>query len=301
MLLVLEDLHWADAGTAMMLRHVARNCGRRRFVIAGAYRTTQTAKEDPLADVLGAMRTETECTAIRLRALDPKAIGQLLAAEAGAPVSPSLITAIATQTGGNPFFAKEMIRHLAEERALHEDSSGALETTLPLVAVPEGVRQVLAHRCARMSAGANRLLEAASGLAGPFLFPVAAAAADLDDTGALSALDELLAAGMIRPDEVPERYEFGHALVRQAIYDTLSPSRQARLHRRLAHGLEAAEPAFPAARIRPRSSPSTRAAGPARRGGRGRRGDRGGGPGAGRGCARGGRRLPHHRCRSRRT
>ena len=244
-LLVLEDLHWADAGTAMMLRHVARNCGRRRFVIAGAYRTTQTAKEDPLADVLGAMRTETECTAIRLRALDPKAIGQLLAAEAGAPVSPSLITAIATQTGGNPFFAKEMIRHLVEERALHEDSSGALETTLPLVAVPEGVRQVLAHRCARMSAGANRLLEAASGLAGPFLFPVAAAAADLDDTGALSALDELLAAGMIRPDEVPERYEFGHALVRQAIYDTLSPSRQARLHRRLAHGLEAARARVP--------------------------------------------------------
>ena len=74
---------------------------------------------------------------------------------------------------------------------------------------------------------------------------VAAAAADLDDTGALSALDELLAAGMIRPDEVPERYEFGHALVRQAIYDTLSPSRQARLHRRLAHGLEAARARVP--------------------------------------------------------
>jgi predicted ATPase len=110
-LLVLEDLHWADAGTAMMLRHVARNCGRHRFLIAGAYRTTQTAKEDPLADVLGAMRTETECTAIRLRALDPKAIGQLLAAEAGAPVSPSLITAIATRTGGKDASGNKLAVH----------------------------------------------------------------------------------------------------------------------------------------------------------------------------------------------
>ena len=166
-LLVLEDLHWADASSAMMLRHIGRNCGRNRLLIAGAYRTTETVKQDPLGDVLGAMRAETECTTIRLRPLDTAAVGELLAAEAKAPVSPALINAIATQTGGNPFFAKEMMRHLVEERALHEDSSGALETTLPLVAVPEGVRQVLSRRCARLSAGANRLLEAASGFPGP--------------------------------------------------------------------------------------------------------------------------------------
>jgi hypothetical protein len=74
---------------------------------------------------------------------------------------------------------------------------------------------------------------------------VAAGAADLDDAAALSALDELLAAGMIRPGAAPERYEFGHALVRHAVYDSLNPSRQARLHRRLAHGLEAARAQVP--------------------------------------------------------
>ena len=242
-LLVLEDLHWADASSAMMLRHVARNCGRHHLFIAGAYRTTETvtartAKQDPLGDVLGAMRSETECATIRLQALDTASVGQLLAAEAEAPVSLSLIRAIATETGGNPFFVKEMMRHLVEERALHEDSAGALETSLPLVAVPDGVRQVLARRCARLSAGANCLLESASGFSGPFLFPVAAVVADLDDGAALTALDELLAAGMIRPDEIAERYDFGHALVRHAIHDALNPSRQARLHRRLAHALE---------------------------------------------------------------
>jgi len=244
-LLVLDDLQWADAGTAMMMRHVARSCGHRRFLIAGAYRTTEVVTRDPLADVLGAMQAEAECTVIGLQALGTEAIGRLVAAEAGAPVSPSLVTAIAAHTGGNPFFAKEMIRHLLEERALAEDGSGALTASLPLVAVPEGVRQVLARRCARLPARANRLAEAASGFAGPFLFPVSAAAAGLGDRAALAALDELLAAGLIRPGQAPERYEFGHALVRQAIYDTLSPSRQARLHRRLAQALQTARVRVP--------------------------------------------------------
>jgi len=247
-LLVLDDLHWADAGTAMMMRHVARSCGQRRLLIAGAYRTTEArsteAGRDPLGDALGAMQAETECTTIRLGALSAEAIGQLLAAETGTPVSASLTTAIGDHTGGNPFFAKEVIRHLAEERALHQDDSGELETGL-LLAVPDGVRQVLARRRARMSAEANQLLECGSGFAGPFLLPVAAMAAGLDDPSALAALDELLAAGMIRPGDAPERYDFGHALVRHAVYDALNPSRQARLHRRLAHGLEAARARVP--------------------------------------------------------
>jgi DNA-binding SARP family transcriptional activator len=253
-LLILDDLHWADAGTAMMMRHVARSCAHSRLLIAGAYRTTEMVTEDPLADVLGALQAETECSTIPLRALGSEAVGQLAAAEAGGPVSPSLAAAIAVHTGGNPFFAKEMIRHLLEERALADggsgvlakDDSGVLEAPLPLVAVPEGVRQILARRRARLPAEANRLAECASGFAGPFLFPVAAAAAGLDDTAALAALDKLLAAAMIRPGETAERYEFGHALARQAIYDTLSPSRQARLHRQLAHGLEAARARVPA-------------------------------------------------------
>ena len=70
-LLVLDDLHWADAGTALMMRHVARTCGQRQLLIAGAYRTTEAAR-DPLGDALGAMQAETECTTIRLGALSAR-------------------------------------------------------------------------------------------------------------------------------------------------------------------------------------------------------------------------------------
>ena len=82
-LLVLDDLQWADSGTAMMMRHLARSLERRRLLLAGAYRTTETVREDPLADVLGAMQVETDCMTIRLRTLDTEAVGQLLAAEGG--------------------------------------------------------------------------------------------------------------------------------------------------------------------------------------------------------------------------
>ena len=63
-LLILDDLHWADAGTAMMMRHVARSCAHRRLLIAGAYRTTEMITEDPLTDILGALQAETECSTI---------------------------------------------------------------------------------------------------------------------------------------------------------------------------------------------------------------------------------------------
>ena len=273
------------------------SCGHRRFLIAGAYRTTEVVTRDPLADVLGAMQAEAECTVIRLQALGAEAIGQLVAAEAGAPVSPSLVTAIAAHTGGNPFFAKEMIRHLQEgcaggrrlrdagsEPAVGGSSRGSTAGPGPPPRAVAGQSQ---------PARRGRV-----GFAGPYPFPVTARAAALGDRPALAALDELLAAGLIRPGQVPERYEFGHALVRQAIYDTLSPSRQARLHRRLAQAQQTARARDPGC-----AEPGEIVAqyvgqpGPARRGRRGARRARGCGPGASRRSARDGGRVPNHRRR----
>ena len=245
-LLVLDDLQWADAGTAMMMRHVARSCGHRRFLIAGAYRTTEVVTRDSLADVLGAMQAEAECTVIRLQALGTEAIGQLGRCGGGG-------AGFAVPGHGHRgAHRREPVLRQGNDPPLAGGACAGVKTapgrwtaSLPLVAVPEGVRQVLARRCARLPARANRLAEAASGFAGPFLFPVAGAAAGLGDRAALAALDELLAAGLIRPGQAPERYEFGHVLVRQAIYDTLSPSRQARLHRRLAQALQTARARVP--------------------------------------------------------
>ena len=100
---------------------------------------------------------------------------------------------------------------------------------------------MLARRRNRLSDGANAFLDHAAGYGRPFPFAVVATAAGLlDDDAALSVLDEVITAGLVVPDIGPERYEFGHALIRHAVYADLNPSRRARMHRRLADAARAA-------------------------------------------------------------
>ena len=242
--LVLDDLQWADASTLTTLRHIARVLVGHRLLLVGAYRSGEVSPE--LADVLGALRTETDLTAVRLRGLDADALRGMLGALAAAPVSAALADTIQQETRGNPFFAREVLRHLLETQAVQLDAEGALQGGLPLEAVPEGLRDVLRRRRAHLTPGANRLLEVAAGFDGPVPFPVAVEVAELEDAVALAALDEVLAAGLIEADVVPERYQFGHALIRHAVYADLNPSRRVRLHRKLAQALEAARVASPA-------------------------------------------------------
>jgi predicted ATPase len=239
--LVLDDLQWADASTLVTLRHIARVLVGHRLLLVGAYRSGEVGPE--LVDALGALRTETEVTAVHLHGLAADALGRMLGALAAAPVSAALADTIQRETRGNPFFAREVLRHLLETQAIQLDADGALHAGLLLEAVPEGLRDVLARRRARLTPDANRFLDVAAGFDGPFPFAVVAEVAELEDAAALAALDEVLDSGLIEADVAPERYQFAHALIRHAVYADLNPSRRVRLHRKLAHALEAARAA----------------------------------------------------------
>jgi DNA-binding SARP family transcriptional activator len=241
--LVLDDLHWADASTLVTLRHLARVLAPRRLLLVVAYRSDETGPD--LLDTLGALRAEAEVTTVHLHGLDSDALRRMLGELAAAPVSAALAETIQRETRGNPFFAREVIRHLLETQAMQPDADGALQADVPLEAVPEGLRDVLARRRSRLSPDANRFLDAAAAFDGPFPFAIVAEVAALDDDAALAALDQVLDAGLIDPDVIPERYQFGHALIRHAVYADLNPSRRVRLHRRMAHALEAARAASP--------------------------------------------------------
>jgi DNA-binding SARP family transcriptional activator len=240
--LLIDDLHWADAGTVAMLRHVARNTRGRRLLLVGAYRESEITGGHPLHDALGAPRSEAECTVQRLAALDRTSVERYMAALAGGPVATELVAAVCAETGGNPFFTREVVHHLQEDGAVSRGSDGLLRAVLPLTTVPEGVRHVIARRRRRLTGKANRLLDVAAAVEGPFLFEPARAAAALHEDG-LDALDQLLDAGLVVPDSVPDRYDFTHALIRHTVYQELNPSRRLRLHRDLAVALAAARDA----------------------------------------------------------
>jgi class 3 adenylate cyclase len=238
--LVLDDLHWADRGTIAMMRHVARFASKHRTLILGAYRDVELDRQHPLADALSAMRREVEYERVSLKGLAAEDVSTLLQTIAEQEVNQALAQAISDETGGNPFFIREVLIHLVEEGKLYREdgqwrSKAASVTEL---GIPEGVRQVITRRLSRLGEPANRLMTAASAFNGGFRLETVAAVAGLEESAALDAVDEALEAQLVRPGDRAEHYDFTHALIRHTLYGELNPSRQVRLHRQIAEALE---------------------------------------------------------------
>lgn len=173
-----------------------------------------------------------------MKGLDTTEVGDLLQRWATLSLPYSLIAKIADETTGNPFFVREVLLHLVEEGKLRFDEGRWAAANVDEIGIPEGIRQVVMLRLAHLSKGANQLLSTAAAFHGPFPFGVAATVAELDERGALNGLDEALAAGFLRRSRDADRYEFSHTIVGHALYAELNPSRQVRLHRRIAETME---------------------------------------------------------------
>lgn len=231
LLLILDDLQWADDATSAMLARLARLAPELPLMVAAGRRsepeTAPGAAEAPpggRVDLAGIDRDHTRT---------------LLEALADHEVPPDFVDALHRETGGNPFFVREILLHLAEIGEIARQAPGQW-TALHEVAQldwPASVREVVERRLARLSDDARRLLVVACAFPGSFDFPIAAATANLAEPDALDALDEALEAQLVREAEVADRYEFSHALVRGVLYAGLNPSRRTRTHRRLAESL----------------------------------------------------------------
>jgi class 3 adenylate cyclase/tetratricopeptide (TPR) repeat protein len=239
-LLVLDDLQWADRSTVALVRHLVRFAPRERILILGAYPDADLDRSHPLSELLGVMAREAGYDQLHLRGLEPAEVTQLLGALGGHAVEENVGAAWVRQTEGNPFFIMELLRHLIEEGTLFQGPDGRWTTTKPLLelGIPERIREVVARRLARLSKAANQLLQAGAAFDGTFRFAVAARMADLPEMEALDALDEALASRLLVSAGSDETYAFVRTLIRQTVYAEFSPSRQIRLHRRAAEALE---------------------------------------------------------------
>jgi class 3 adenylate cyclase/tetratricopeptide (TPR) repeat protein len=237
--LVLDDLHWADKGTIAMMRHVARFVTKHRILMLGAYRDVELDRQHPLSDALAQLRREVEYERIALKGLEESDIGAMLTSITEQEVPEAFVHAISDETDGNPFFIREVLIHLTEEgKIFQQDGRWTSNVSIAEMGIPEGVRQVIGRRLSRLSDSANKLLTAASGFNGPFHIDLAGAAAGLDESAALDAIDEALQAQLLRSTGEHDTYNFTHALIRHTLYGELSPSRQVRLHRQIAEAME---------------------------------------------------------------
>jgi AAA ATPase domain len=222
LVVVLDDLHWADPASVELAAFHARRARRSRQLLVATYRDVELVPGGPLAGPIA--RLEAEGRTLPLGGLDASAVAQVLAGVTGGEPDPELGTSVHRRTGGNPFLVQQVARLLAA----HPDAA----------AVPHGVRDAIQRRLATLG-DAVRLLEAASVL-GPDLRPAVLARVTGQPVGAVLALLGQAAAArvLVGPADELGPWRFAHDLFREVLYDQLDPAGRARLHLEAAAALE---------------------------------------------------------------
>ena len=226
--LVFDDLHWADRPTLQLLRHLVRSPAPRRALYLGTYRESEISERHLLHELIGDLRREGTLRRLELTGLSESEVAELVAELSAAPATESFVRALAGETDGNPFFIEEVVRHI-------RDTAGALteEVTLEEAGVPDGVREVTARRLRRLSENGRAVLLVASVIGREFDYDVLEAVVTQSSDELVEALEEGVEARVLREAGHVGRYAFTHALVRATLYDGISQLRRARLHGRV--------------------------------------------------------------------
>ena len=230
-LLVLDDVQWADRPTLMLLRHVIRAAPASMLVVSACREGERGAGASPDRDD-GRPSAGWVCAErIALGGLVPDQVRSLVETWLGA-TAPGLADALCEESGGNPFFIEELLRHIEEQGG---PSGGDRRQWLGL---PEGVKDVVRARLGRLGSAVADALRVAAVAGREFELSTVGRAARIAPDELVASLDAALAAQLIRESGPPGSYTFNHALVREAIYDELSSARRALLHARIAEAIE---------------------------------------------------------------
>jgi DNA-binding SARP family transcriptional activator len=223
-LLVLDDLQWADDDTLLLVRHLLRRAGDAPVLVVAVSRDHDVAPGSVLGDVIHALDRDGWVRRLPLGGLDEADVRALVRETSPTPSDQAALTRrLMAETAGNPFLVTEMLR-------------------TPLDAgdgqIPLGVQELVAGRLARLGVAATELLRAAAVAGSRFELDLVAAAAGLDEDATLDGLDAALASGLVA-EESAERYRFPHDIVRRTLVAQLSGARRRALHARLADAIEA--------------------------------------------------------------
>ena len=238
LVLILDDLLWADTSSLLLLQFVAREFAETALLIIGTYRDVDVGMQHPLTQTLGDLVRVPGSQSLVLSGLSAQDVARFLALATGSAPADATVVAVHQKTEGNPFFLTEVVRQL-----MSDTSQLALAASQTHIGLPHRVREAITRRLQTLSAACHQLLTTAAVigrefsltlLEGATLPPLATTTATLIDT-----LDEAVAARLIAT--VPNSaglYVFSHALIRETLYEALSTAQRIRLHGQVGTALE---------------------------------------------------------------
>lgn len=232
LLIVLDNLHWADAPSLSLLEFVNQELAASRIMLLGTYRDNEVLRQTPLLQALGDLSRDSQLHRLRLTGLDETAIASLSHRMLGRKLPDRVVSAINDQTDGNPLFVIELIKVLMEE----SDEAGVEPIA---VRIPDGVRETIGRRVSRLSAACNELLTAASVLGRNFGADEAAAVADMEIDRVLALLEQAARSGIVEVAGGGGHYRFTHALIRETLYEEIGTLDRLRLHGRAGDAIAA--------------------------------------------------------------
>ncbi|HEX8856172.1 MAG TPA: AAA family ATPase [Thermoleophilaceae bacterium] len=246
LVLVLEDLHWADQPTLLLLRHSARASERAPLLTLLTFRTTEVPGTEHVMSALTDLERELAFDRITLGGLRDGEVAEMVEEVHGGRASSPLGTALHRETAGNPLFIGQLLRHLEETGALVErDGELALTTPGTGLGVPESIKELVGRRLSSLTEETVSTLRTGAVIGRSFPHEVLVWVERNELDALVDSLEEATAAGLLE-ESVAGRHAFVHALVREAIYEQTSATRRAGLHRRVAEALEASGGAEPA-------------------------------------------------------
>ncbi|RIK42768.1 MAG: hypothetical protein DCC58_10545 [Chloroflexi bacterium] len=235
LLLVLEDQHWADADSLHLLRVLARALPSAPTLLVVTYRDVDLASGDPLYRTLPMLVREARPQRLTLRRLGRESIGELVDARYPLPQAERerLVDHLLANAEGNPFFTEEILRTLEHEQLLTRHGDHWELGDLAQAHVPHLVRQMIDSRVDRLDDNARRLLHVAAVIGSDVPLDLWAQAAGVSDEDLAPVVERALQAQLLAESTQPATLRFPHAIVREAIYESMILPRRHAWHRRI--------------------------------------------------------------------
>jgi ABC-type oligopeptide transport system substrate-binding subunit/DNA-binding SARP family transcriptional activator len=244
LLLILEDLHWADSGTLLLMLHLARQARHRRIMIAGTYRDLDPSETPALHEMLLNLGRERLGTRLRLPRLDRQATEELLAALFAEEITPDFLEGIYSETEGNPFFIEEVCKALVDSGTLYLKDGRWHRPSMAELGIPHSVRVAIQARVGVLPADAQKTLRLAAVLGQDFDVETLRIAGDQDEGALMDGLERAERAQLIYRLSGRRSRAFGfvHVLIPTTLVESAPALERRRLHRRAAAALEIRHP-----------------------------------------------------------